>query len=180
MSREKPITTLSSRHLWRSPYYNLRQDEVRWPDGSLGTYTVIEHPGAVWIVPVTTDGKVAMIYAYRYTVDDWCWEVPAGGLKPGDDPQEVARRELLEEIGGQAENIQFVADYYTMNGIGDERAYVFLATGVTLGTPQREPGEVMDIHLLPPQETLDMARRGEITDGPSALSLLLCAEQLSR
>jgi ADP-ribose pyrophosphatase len=178
MPHKKPIATLGSRYLWRSQWYNLRQDEARLPDGSDTTYTLVEHPGAVWIVPLTTDGQIVLIYNYRYAVGDWCWEVPAGGLRPGVEPEAMARRELLEEIGGQAEHWQHIARFYTMNGIGDEVAHVFLATGVTLGKPQHEPTEIMEIHLFSPQEALGMARRGEMTDGPSALSLLLCAEHL--
>lgn len=175
----KPITTLGSRYIWRSQWYNLRQDEIHLPDGTQATYTVIEHPGSVWIVPLTTDGKLALIHNYRYTVDEWCWEVPAGGLTPGLQPDEVARRELREEIGGQAQDIRLITRFYTMNGISDEEAHVYLATGVTLGEPQREATEIMSVHLFAPQEALNMARRGEISDGPSALCLLLCAEYLT-
>lgn len=178
MPDKKPILSLGSRYIWRSQWYNLRQDRVRLPDGSDSTYTVVEHPGAVWIVPLTTDGQVVLVYQYRYAVDDWCWEVPAGGMQPGVAPEEMARRELLEEVGGEAERLRFVARFYTMNGIGSEVAQVYLATGVRLGTPQREAMEVMEVRLFPPQEALGMARRGEITDGPSALALLLCAEFL--
>ena len=175
----KPIITLASRYLWRSQWYNLRQDQIRLPDGSDATYTVVEHPGAVWFVPVTTDGEVVLIRNYRHAVGDWCWEVPAGGLSPGLTPDEVARRELREEAGGQAERLEYVARFYTMNGISDGVAHVYLATGVTLGAPEREATEIMEVRLFSPQQALLMARRGEISDGPSALSLLLCAEHLS-
>ena len=92
--------TLDSQYLWQSHWYNLRQDRLRTPDGREFTYTLVDHPGAVWIVPVTADGQVALVWQYRHTVDDWCYEVPAGGLSPGLTPEEVARRELLEEVGG--------------------------------------------------------------------------------
>lgn len=179
MSDPKPYRKLGSRYLWRSQWYNLRQDDIQLPDGSRSTYTVVEHPGAVWIVPLTADGKLAMIRNYRYTVNDWCLELPAGGLREGVSPQEMARRELLEETGGEAETIQQVATFYVANGISDEVAHVFLATGVTLGQPQREASEVMSLRLMDPNEALRMARQGEIVDGPSALALLLCADALS-
>lgn len=170
--------TLSSRYLWTSRWYNLRQDEIVAPDGSHGTYTVVEHPGAVWIVPVTADGQVILEWQYRYTVQDWCWEVPAGGILPGVSPEEMAARELREEIGGTAELLEHVAWFYTMNGIGTEVAHVFLARDVRLGKPEREPTEVMETRSLPIAEALRMARAGEITDGPSALALLLCERLL--
>ena len=166
--------TLSSCFLWRSNWYNLRQDRLRAPDGHEFTYTLVDHPGAVWIVPVTTDGQIALIWQYRYTVDDWCYEVPAGGLSPGLTPEVVARRELAEEIGGTAADMNYIGQFYTSNGISNEVAYVYLATRVELGENQREPTELMEIHLVPVEVAIRMAREGEISDGPSALALLWC------
>lgn len=166
--------TLSTRLLWQSRWYNLRQDRLRAPDGHEFTYTLIEHPGAVWVVPVTTEGQVALIWQYRYTVDDWCYEVPAGGLSPSLTPEQVARRELAEEVGGIAAGWHYLGQFYTSNGISDEVAYVYLATGVELGETHREPTELMEIRLVPAEDALRMAREGEIADGPSALALLWC------
>jgi 8-oxo-dGTP pyrophosphatase MutT (NUDIX family) len=111
-------------------------------------------------------------------VDDWCYEVPAGGLGEGGEPEEVAHRELLEEVGGEVAELRFVGQFYTSNGISNEIAYVYLATGVELGEAQPEPTEQMEMRLVPVEEALRMAREGEITDGPSALALLWCAPLL--
>ena len=86
----------------------------------------------------------------------------------------MARRELQEEVGGTAADLRYVGEFYTSNGISNEVAYVFLATGVELGETHREPTELMEIRLVPVEEALPMARAGEITDGPSALALLWC------
>ena len=72
--------TLDSHVVWQSRWYGLRQDRLVTPTGHEFTYTFIDHPGAVWVVPVTPDGQVVLIWHYRYAVDDWCYEVPAGGL----------------------------------------------------------------------------------------------------
>lgn len=173
-----PYQTYSSKYIWKSKWYNVRQDEIGTPDGSRGTYTIIEHPGAVWVVPVTLQGEIVLEWQYRYTVQDWCWEVPAGGLLPGVTLEEMARRELLEEIGGTAANLQFIGQFYTMNGIGTEVAHVFLATGVELGPVHRESTEIMELRMVPVAEALRMAQAGEISDGPSALALLLCERYL--
>ena len=116
---------------------------------------------------------------------DWCYEVPAGGLPPRLDQsvrlvqsEEVARRELLEEVGGTAADVHFVGQFYTSNGISDEVAYVYLANGVELGESQREPTELMEVHLVPVDEAMRMARSGDISDGPSALALLWCERLL--
>jgi ADP-ribose pyrophosphatase len=171
---EQPWQVLGSSTLWESRWYNLRQDRVRAPSGHEFTYTLVDHPGAVWVVPLTADDRVVLIHHYRYPVDDWCTEVPAGGLAPGLTPEEVARRELLEEVGGTASELRAMGQFYTSNGISNEVAYVYLATGVELADPQREPTELMEIRLVPVAEALRMAREGEISDGPSALALLWC------
>ena len=172
--------TLSRRYLWQSQWYNVQQDQVRTRDGHIFTYTVIEHPGAVWVVPITADGQVVLIRSYRYPVDDWCYEVPAGGLLPDLTPEEVAHRELLEEVGGTAAALHHVGQFYTSNGISNEVAYVYLAKDVELGESQPEPTELVEMHLVPVEQALRMAREGAITDGPSALALLWCEELLDQ
>jgi ADP-ribose pyrophosphatase len=172
--------TLSRRYLWKSHWYNLQQDQVRTRDGHIFTYTVIDHPGAVWVVPVTADGQVVLIRSYRYPVADWCYEVPAGGLLPDLTPEEVAHRELLEEVGGTAAALHHVGQFYTSNGISNEVAYVYLAKDVELGESQPEPTELVEMHLVPVEQALRMAREGAITDGPSALALLWCEELLGQ
>ena len=177
----KPYKTESSQIVWSCPWYRIRQDEIVTPDGQPGVYNVVEHPGAVWIIPITDAGEVVLIRTYRYTVDDWCYEIPAGGIKSGQSMEDAARTELREEIGGRAVALSHVAQFYTMNGIGNEEAQVFLATGVQLiNPPQHESTEVMEIHPTPIMEVLRMAQANEISDGPSALALLLCAEELKR
>lgn len=166
--------TLDSRYLWQSRWYNLRQDRLRTAAGHEFTYTLIEHPGAVWVVPVTAGGQVVLIWSYRHPVGEHCLEVPAGGLLPGSDPEEMARRELFEEIGGRPAALRYVGRFYTSNGISSEIAYVYLATGVELGEPHREPTEDLELRLVPVDEAIRMARSGEISDGPSALALLWC------
>jgi ADP-ribose pyrophosphatase len=153
----------------------LREDQIRLPDGSQGVYTVIERPTAVWIVPLLPDGQMVLIRNYRYTIDKWLWEVPAGSITPGISPGEMAQRELSEEIGGIAESLEKVTTFYTWPGQCNELGYVFLARGVTLGEPHREPTEVMERHIFPVTKAMEMARSGEVADGPSALAILMCA-----
>lgn len=173
MANNRPYETLSRHYLWQSRWYNVRQDQLRTQDGSELIYTVIEKPAAVWIVPVTVQGKLVLINQYRYPVDEWCLEVPAGNVEPGTDPALMAARELREEIGGTAERLVPVTDFFTMNGIGDEIAFIFLARGVTLGEPEREPTEHITLCEMPVEDALRMAHAGEIKDGLSALAILL-------
>ncbi len=174
----RPFKVLSSRIVWSCPWYRVRQDDIITPDGRPGVYNVVEKADAVWIVPVTRDGSLAMVYQYRHTVEDWCWEIPAGSVEPGSSLVETAREELREEVGGTAANLEYIGRFYLANGICNEVGHIFLATGVTLGEAHHEAAEVMQVHRRPIGEALQMARAGIISDGPTALALLLCAEKL--
>ena len=175
---KRPFVTLASRIAWSCPWYQIRQDDLRLPDGSAGVYNVVEKTPAAWIVPVTTDGQLVLIRNYRYTVDDWCLEIPAGSLLPDQTKEEAAARELREEIGGVAAAWEYVGQFYTANGICNEISHIFLATGVALHQPAHEPAEVMEVLQVPIDRALALARTNQISDGPSALAILLCEGRL--
>lgn len=162
---------------YESHWHNLRRDEVRLPSGEEIVYTYQEHAGFVTVLPITADGQVVMIRSYRYTVDDWCWELPAGGLgdKPGASLEEVARQELREETGAECLEMRQIGWFYAMNGTSNARCTYFLAAGVQInGQPQLEATEHSEVHLLPLEQAVQMARDGRITDADSALVLLRC------
>ncbi len=176
----RPFKTVSSRIVWSCPWYRVRQDEIVTPDGQPGVYNVIEKVDAVWIVPVTADGRIAMVHQFRYTIDEWCWEVPAGSVKDGQTVEAAAREELREEVGGDAGALEYIGQFYLANGICNEVGHIFLATDVRLGQPHHEAAEVIEISLKSIPESLAMAQSGQISDGPSALALLLCAGRLTK
>ncbi len=156
------------------------KDELRARSGKTFTYTLIEKPDAVWIVPATRAGELVLINQYRYTVGTWCLEVPAGNIEPGHDAPTMAARELREEIGGVADTITLVSEVFTMNGIGNENAKVFLATGVVLLEPEHEDTELIELRRVSIPEGLHMARTGAIKDGISALAILMCEPLLKQ
>ena len=172
-----PWDTLSSQKIYENSWYALRQDQVRTHTGKQITYTFMEHPGAVAVVPVTPDGEIVLIKSYRYTVNDWCWEIPMGG-RDHEDLEVVARKELLEEIGGVCQQLDYVNFFYANNGVSDIRCDVYLAKGVEMGASQPEDAELIEIRVFPKDEVIRMAQAGEITDGMSALSLFLCERYL--
>lgn len=168
-----PWETLLSERIYENPWYALRQDQVRTHTGAEITYTYMDHPGAVAVVPVTPEGEIIVIKSYRHTVKDWCWEIPMGG-RDHEDLEVVARKELKEEVGGICQTLTYINFFYTSNGVSNGRCDVFLAKGVVVGTNHPEDSELLEIHVLPKDEVFRMARSGEFTDGMSALSLFLC------
>jgi ADP-ribose pyrophosphatase len=178
-SGSKPYKTVTSRTVFSCPWYRIRQDEIITPDGGSGVYNVVEKEDAVWVVPVTPSLEIVLIHHYRYTVDDWCWELPAGSQEPGHQSiAETAQSELLEEVGGVASEWRHLGHFYVANGIFNEVGHIMLARGVKLGPPSRESTEVMERHLKPIPDVLRMVRAGQIKDGPSALALFLSEPHL--
>jgi len=171
---------LTTDYPYTHPIFRIRRDKVRWPDGHVAPYTYVQGTGAVWVVPVTTEGQVVLIRQFRYTVDDWCWEVPAGGYHDfTGDPIDLAKRELAEEVGGESDDWHYVGSFRPGTSIIDELCHIVLARGVRLDRePQPEPGEIIQVHLVEPERALEMARNGEIVDGHSALALLRCTSYL--
>jgi len=170
---ERPWKTLQSRVVHETPWYLLREDQVQIHTGAEITYTYLDHPGAVAIVPVTTDDEVVLINQYRYPIKEWCWEVPMGG-KLGESSLETAQRELLEEVGGTANKLEYVSSFYASNGTSNIKCDVILASGVVLGEGQPEDTELIKVAVKPKTEVLQMARAGRITDGMAALAIFLC------
>ena len=178
MPETKPITTRASRIDWECPWYRVRRDEISLQDGTDGIYNVLEVTDSVFIVPVLEDGRIVLIHNYRHTLGGWTWEVPAGSIMQGHSPVESAHEELREEIGGKAAEMRFLLKANTMNGIGQQSAHFFLATGVTLAQPDHEPMEFMTIHPLPADDVFQLAISGEMNDAISITALLLARSHL--
>lgn len=170
----------SSRTLFESPWFALRQDEVTLPGGEDITYTLVDHGGYVVGVPITDAGCVVMERIYRYTVQRTLLECPSGGLD-GEDVETAARRELEEETGYRAGHVERLGSFYGSTGISNERYHVCLATQLTRdGRIQRESTEQMEVELHGLADLRRRALRGEIEDAASAFAILLAAETVGR
>jgi ADP-ribose pyrophosphatase len=166
--------TLSTVHPFATPWLKLRQDSVATHDGAIITYTFVDHPGFVTIVPVTPAGEVLLLRQYRYAAQTWCWELPAGAIEPGEDGRVSAQRELAEEVGGSTDDLRYIGAFYTTVGMSNQQCHVYLARDVEVGEMHLEPTELIDVVAVPWESALDMARAGIIANGPSALALMLC------
>jgi ADP-ribose pyrophosphatase len=171
---------LETHYAFECPWFRVRTDTVRWPDGEVAPYTYIEGVGAVWVVPVTVEGDVVLIRQFRYTMDDWCWEVPAGGFHDFDgSPMELARQELAEEVGGVSDDWRYIGSFRPGNSIMDAVYHVILARDVRVNRAvHREPSEIIEVHPVPADRALEMARSGVMADGYSALALFRCEPYL--
>jgi len=169
----------ASRYLFESPWFNVRQDRVRLPDGAEIPYTWIEHPGYAMVVPLLDDGRVVLERVYRYTVQETLLECPSGGLD-GEPPEVAARRELLEETGYEAGHLEPLGSFWGSDGISNERCHLFLATRLRdTGRTTLEPTEQIEIERIPLRSAVERALAGEIEDAPSALALILAGHRVA-
>jgi 8-oxo-dGTP pyrophosphatase MutT (NUDIX family) len=105
-----------------------------------------------------------LVGQHRYTLDEYSWEIPEGGVPADESPLEGAKRELREETGVEAADWRELARLDLSNSITDERAVVFLATGLTHGEPEPDPTEALEVRWAAFDEALAMTLDGRITD----------------
>lgn len=177
--RPDPWRTLESVQWLVSPWLALRQDRVLTHTRDEIGYTYIEHPGSVLVVPCTCRGEILLLRQYRYPTHSWYWECPAGSLaRDGEQlesAEEAVRRELYEEMGATSEQLQFMGSFSTNNSMSNEVCSIFFASDVAVGRPTHpERSDLLYTVSVPYQQVREMARKGEIADGLSALALLLC------
>jgi ADP-ribose pyrophosphatase len=171
---------IRSRRAYTGKVISLDVDDVRFPDGSTGELEMIRHPGASAIVPFLTDPasadpQVLMIRQYRYAAQGYLYEIPAGRLNEGENPEACAVRELREETGCSAENLEHLFSMYTTPGFTDEKIHVFMATGLTAGQAKHEADEFLDLEPMLLSRALQMIQAGEIQDAKTSLGLLFAA-----
>jgi ADP-ribose pyrophosphatase len=164
--------TLDIETLLTAKRFSVQRVTQRFSDGRTFTREVVRHAGAVVIVPVLDDGRICLIRNYRVAVDRELLELPAGTLESGEPPIETARRELIEETGFVAGQVQPLHEFYMSPGILDERMYAFVATQLTAGPPAREAGEQIENLLVTPQELDQLLRAGRIQDSKSLSAIL--------
>jgi ADP-ribose pyrophosphatase len=136
---------------------------------------VVLHRGAVAMVALDTDGEVFLVRQYRHAPGKDLVEVPAGKLAEGEDPQQCARRELMEEIGYDAGEWVKLASFYTSPGFSDEMLHLYLARDLRPGKADPDEDEFLEIMHVPLAEALSMVSRGEIEDSKTIAGLSLAA-----
>ena len=163
-------TPVKKNYIYRGKIINVRCDDARLPDGRPCKREVVEHPGGAAIVAVT-EGGIALVRQFRYAYGEVLWEIPAGKLERGEDPQAAALRELGEETGLTAERPELLFIVYPTPGYTDEKIYIYRAENAKSGAMHPDEGEFLDVRYVPLEEAFAMAADGRIRDAKTLIAL---------
>lgn len=162
-----------------APIVALRRDTLAMPGGRDAKREIVEHFGAVAVVALDAEGRVAMVEQYRHSVRRRLLELPAGLLDFYQEPElETAKRELQEEAGLAASEWGVLVDLVTSPGFAEEAVRVFIARGLTqVERPAAEDEEAdMDLRWLPLAEAREAVMRGEIVNSIAVAGILAASE----
>jgi ADP-ribose pyrophosphatase len=169
------IERLAHERVFNGRVFAVDRDRVRMRNGRDVVVDIVRHPRSVVLVPIPEPGHVVLIRQYRYAVNRDLWELPAGSVDPGEEPEAAARRECHEEIGQVPDTIVRLTALYPTPGYCDEEMIFFRLSGLT--RPEQAAAVDEDEDIEPKTFTLadarEMVRRGEIVDMKTVVGLML-------
>jgi ADP-ribose pyrophosphatase len=166
--------TVAQNYLFSNPWCAFRVDDVELPDGKNIEYGVLESGGFAAVIPVTENGDVVFVRQWRQPLGAFTLELPSGGVGEGEDLADAAQRELLEETGYRARELEYLISVHTSTGRSTELCHLYRCRAVRdTGGAMPENTEFIEVVELPFEESLDLVRGGIITDVVTVMGLLL-------
>jgi ADP-ribose pyrophosphatase len=169
---------LESKTIFRGKVFDLRQDTIRLPNGNQTRIDIVDHPPAVTILPVDSEGNIWFIRQYRHSAGEVVLELPAGVMEASEDPAVSAQREIREEIGMAADEIRKLGEFWLAPGYSSEYMYVFLAQGLHTAPLEADVDEFITVEKFPIEQALTLAENGHISDAKSLAALLIARPHL--
>lgn len=171
--------TVSSEIKFQGRILNLRVDTVRMPNGRLTTREIAEHSESICAVPLDEQGNVLMVNQFRKPAESELLEVVAGGIEAGEDPKEATIRELREEVGYTAGNLELLSSFWVAPGWCTEFMYAYLATDLSPAKLSGDDDEHISVVTVPLDRVPSMIQSGEIQDVKSIAALLLALRKVA-
>jgi ADP-ribose pyrophosphatase len=172
----QPWKTLSTREVYRNPWMRLREDIVEMPNGRTTIYGVCEFGQCVGVLPFADDEHVVMVRQYRYPArENHRWEMPTGGLRPGETLEQAAQRELMEEARYRANDLQWVSSYHTSKSVCEETAHLYIGRNLVPAAVPPDDTEFFERAVLPFDQVLQLVIDSEIRDSMTVIAVLHAA-----
>jgi len=175
---ERTGTLLSQQEIFRGRVFTVTSDRVALPNGRETTLDIVRHRGSVVLLPMTDPAHIVLIRQYRYALDRWIWEVPAGSLDESEDPLVAASRECEEEIRLVPGRVEFLGAWYPTPGLCTEVMNYYRLTDLREPDPDGpqahlDEDEDIRVHVFPLDQARAMVASGEIIDMKTAWGLTL-------
>jgi ADP-ribose pyrophosphatase len=182
---EKPSVPHTIRRVFDGRIFRVVVESITTPKGSPLDAELVRHPGSVVLVPVTGTGEMVLVRQYRHAIGRWAWELPAGTLKPGEEPAAAAARECQEEIGLIPGELTRLGSFFPTPGYCDEEMNFYKATSLRAPGPEdprAEPDADEDIErgVFTVEEVRAMIVAGDIIDLKTVAGLALLWESGGR
>jgi ADP-ribose pyrophosphatase len=172
------MEVIRSERVFQGRAFDVRVDQVRRPNGVVSQLDLVEHIGAVALVPRDDRGRLWFVRQYRHPSGKRLLELPAGTLEPGEPPEECAYRECREEIGMAPGRLERLGGFYLAPGYSTEYLHVFLASQLEPAPLPGDEDEQLEIEQLQLDQALQRIQRGEIEDAKTLAGLLLAMPRL--
>ncbi len=165
--------TITKKNVYHGRAFDVRSDEVRLPNQRTMHVDVVEHPGAVTILPLDAQGRILFVRQYRHAIGKELLELPAGTLDAGEPEESCAAREIREETGYAAGNLRKIGEFHLAPGYSTEYMYVYLATDLQSDPLPGDQDEFITLEPIPIERAYYLAIHGDLTDGKTLAALLL-------
>jgi ADP-ribose pyrophosphatase len=159
--------------------FSLRQDEIRLPDGKTSRLDIVYHPGAVVLLPVDPEGRILFIRQYRHSAGEVLLELPAGTMENEEEVEACALREIREETGMMAGQIEKIGEFFLAPGYSTEFLYIYLARDLRPDPLPGDDDEFIQVEPLQVDQAYMLAETGQIRDAKTLATLLLARAHLS-
>ena len=169
---------LSQETVYRGRVFDVRRESVRTPQGVVVPLDIVEHRGAVTIIPVDAEGQILFIRQYRHPARKELLELPAGVMERGEPPEDSAHREVREETGMAAGKLLKIGEFFLAPGYSTEFMHVYLARELYYAPLPGDADEVLSVVRVPIEEAYRKARQSEIQDAKTLAALLLARDEL--
>ncbi len=166
--------------IYHGRVFTVRRDRVRLPNGKSADVDIVQHHGAVTLVPVDEQGRIWFVRQYRHAAGETLLELPAGTLDDGEEPEACAAREIREEIGMAAGQLRLLGQCFLAPGYSTEFMHFYLATQLRPESAQHDDDEFLDVETMTVEEAYAMALGGRIRDAKTLAALLLAQPHVKR